>query len=110
MIAHSLLPVYGRDGKIRLTTSGCELARLLPAIRTSWSLKFTPECQSFLAEEDHAKWLGEIADGDLKELLKSYPADEMKMWSISQRVNSPKNDDPSLVEPLHAQPSSYENR
>jgi hypothetical protein len=54
--------------------------------------------------------LGEIADGDLKELLKPYPADEMKMWSISQRVNSPKNDDPSLVEPLHAQPSSYENR
>src|SRR5215510_6012972 len=63
-----------------------------------------------LAEEHHAKWLGEIEDGDLKELLKPYPADEMKMWSISQRVNSPKNDDPSLVEPLHAQPSSYENR
>ena len=63
-----------------------------------------------LAEEHHAKWLGEIADGDLKELLKPYPADEMKMWPISQRVNSPKNDDPSLVEPLHAQPSSYENR
>ena len=42
-----------------------------------------------LAEEDHAKWLGEIADGDLKELLKPYPADEMKMWSISQRSQKP---------------------
>jgi hypothetical protein len=36
----------------------------------------------------------EIEDGDLKELLKPYPAEEMKMWPISQRVNSPKNDDP----------------
>jgi putative SOS response-associated peptidase YedK len=41
-----------------------------------------------LAEEHHAKWLGEIEDGDLKELLKAYPAKEMKMWPISQRVNS----------------------
>ena len=53
-----------------------------------------------LAEEHHAKWLGEIEGGDLKELLMPYPADEMKMWPISQRVNSPKNDDPSLLEPI----------
>jgi putative SOS response-associated peptidase YedK len=33
---------------------------------------------------------GETEDGDLKELLKPYPADEMKMWPISQRVNSRK--------------------
>ena len=33
-----------------------------------------------LPEEHHAKWLGETEDGDLKELLKPYPADEMKMW------------------------------
>jgi putative SOS response-associated peptidase YedK len=53
-----------------------------------------------LALEHHAKWLGEIEDGDLKELLKPYPADQMKMWPVSQRVNIPKNDDPSLVEPI----------
>jgi putative SOS response-associated peptidase YedK len=53
-----------------------------------------------LAEEHHAKWLGEIEDGDLKQLLKPYPAEEMKMWPISQRVNCPKNDDPSLLEPI----------
>ena len=28
----------------------------------------------------------------------------MRMWEISPRVNSPKNDDPSLWEPLHAEP------
>jgi hypothetical protein len=27
----------------------------------------------------------------------------MRMWEISPRVNSRKNDDPSLWEPLHAQ-------
>jgi hypothetical protein len=26
------------------------------------------------------------------------------MWEISSRINSPKNDDPSLWESLHAQP------
>jgi putative SOS response-associated peptidase YedK len=51
-----------------------------------------------LAEEHHAKRLGDIEDGDLKELLKPYPAEEMQMWPIGQRVNGPKNDDPSLLE------------
>jgi len=41
----------------------------------------------------------------LKELLVPYPADQMRMWEISPRVNSPKNDDPSLWEPVHAEPT-----
>jgi hypothetical protein len=44
-------------------------------------------------------------DGNLKALLLPYPADEMRMWEISPRVNSPKNDDPSLWEPVHAEPA-----
>jgi putative SOS response-associated peptidase YedK len=47
----------------------------------------------------------ETEDGNLKELLLPYPADEMRMWEISPRVNSPKNDDPSLWEPLHSEPT-----
>jgi hypothetical protein len=27
------------------------------------------------------------------------------MWEISPRVNSPKNDDPSLWEPIHSEPT-----
>jgi hypothetical protein len=30
-----------------------------------------------LPEEHDGKWLGEIENGDLKELLKPYPANEM---------------------------------
>jgi hypothetical protein len=48
--------------------------------------------------------LGETIDGgNLTELLVPYPADQMRMWEISPRVNSPKNDDPSLWEPVHPQ-------
>ena len=54
-----------------------------------------------LPEEHHAAWLGETDDGNLKELMVPYPADQMRMWEISLRVNSPKNDDPSLWELLH---------
>jgi hypothetical protein len=50
---------------------------------------------------------GPVPETNLKELelLVPYPADEMRMWKISPRVNSPKNDDPSLWEPLHAEPT-----
>jgi putative SOS response-associated peptidase YedK len=53
----------------------------------------------------HAAWLGETDDGNLKALLVPFPADQMRMWEISPRVNSPKNDDPSLWEPLHREPT-----
>jgi len=32
-----------------------------------------------------------------------YPADQLRMWEISPRVNSPKNDDPSLWKPVNAE-------
>jgi putative SOS response-associated peptidase YedK len=53
-----------------------------------------------LPVEQHSVWLGEIEDGDLKELLKPYPSEKMKMWPISQRVNNPKNNDPTLLDPI----------
>jgi hypothetical protein len=48
-------------------------------------------------------WLGKTDDGNLKALLIPYPADQKRMWEISARVNSPKNDDPSLWESIHAE-------
>jgi putative SOS response-associated peptidase YedK len=29
-----------------------------------------------------------------------FPAEPMRMWPISTRVNKPENDDPSIVEPI----------
>ena len=34
--------------------------------------------------------------------LRPFPAESMRMWPISTRVNKPENDDPSIVEPIEA--------
>jgi putative SOS response-associated peptidase YedK len=50
----------------------------------------------------------ETENGNLKELLVPYPANQMRTWKIAPRINSPKNDDPSLWEPVHVQPGALE--
>jgi len=51
-----------------------------------------------LAPADYARWLSDELDpGDL---MRPFPAEPMRMWPISTRVNKPENDDPSLVEPI----------
>jgi putative SOS response-associated peptidase YedK len=52
-----------------------------------------------LPEEHHAAWLGETGAKELKSLLRPFPAEAMKMWEISPRVNSPKNNDAELLRP-----------
>jgi putative SOS response-associated peptidase YedK len=32
--------------------------------------------------------------------MRPFPADLMRMWAISTRVNKPENDDPSIIEPI----------
>ena len=64
-----------------------------------------PRMPVILPEQHHAAWLGETDDGNLKALLVPYPAEPDANVGNSQRVNSPKNDDPSLWEPLHAEPT-----
>ena len=34
------------------------------------------------------------------DLMRPFPAEPMRMWPISTRVNKPENDDPSIVEPI----------
>jgi putative SOS response-associated peptidase YedK len=43
--------------------------------------------------EDYDRWLA-------LDLEASFPSEPMAIWPISTRVNSPKNDDPDLLEPL----------
>jgi putative SOS response-associated peptidase YedK len=53
-----------------------------------------------LREADFPIWLGEPGEAELKALLRPYPAEEMQMWEISGRVNTPANDDPAVIEPV----------
>jgi putative SOS response-associated peptidase YedK len=52
-----------------------------------------------LPEEHHDSWLSGEAG---KEILVPFPADRMKAWPISPRVNSPRNNDPGILEPVGA--------
>ncbi len=55
-----------------------------------------------LDPKDYEQWLDpdmQAADG-VKPLLRPYPSDLMTVYSISLRVNNPKNDDSQCLEPL----------
>src|ERR1700688_1531176 len=53
-----------------------------------------------LPEEHHDSWLSGEAG---KEILVPFPADRMKAWPVSSRVNSPKNDDSEIIVPVESQ-------
>ena len=51
-----------------------------------------------LAPEAYTRWLGD--EPDPRDLMRPFPAERMRMWPISTRVNKPENDDPSIVDPI----------
>jgi len=54
---------------------------------------------TILRLEDHDAWLQGSAD-EARTVLRPYPADLMVAYRVSPRVNTPKNDDPQLIEPV----------
>jgi putative SOS response-associated peptidase YedK len=80
--------------------SGCNTCTIITGEPNELLAQVLTRMPVILPEEHHAKWLGEAQDGDLKELLKPFPAERMKMWPISSRVNSPENDDEAILEPI----------
>jgi putative SOS response-associated peptidase YedK len=53
---------------------------------------------AILATESYTRWLSD--EPDPRDLLRPFPAEPMRMWPISTRVNKPENDDASIVEPI----------
>jgi len=53
---------------------------------------------AILAAGDIEAWLTGSAD-DARVALKQYPADSMVAWPVNRRVNTPKNNHESLIEP-----------
>jgi putative SOS response-associated peptidase YedK len=51
-----------------------------------------------LAPGDYQHWLSDEPDPHV--LMRPFPADQMRIWPISTRVNKPENDDPSILEPI----------
>jgi putative SOS response-associated peptidase YedK len=56
-----------------------------------------------LTRSQYARWLGpgELSEAELEQLLKPHPAEEMEAFEVSTLVNSPKNDLPACIEPMH---------
>jgi putative SOS response-associated peptidase YedK len=47
---------------------------------------------------DYQHWLSDEPDPHV--LMRPFPAEPMRMWPISTRVNKPENDDPSILQPI----------
>ena len=54
-----------------------------------------------IAREDWDRWLDpDLTDAaEIEQLLKPFPAEEMRAYPVSSRVNNVKNDDAGLIEP-----------
>jgi putative SOS response-associated peptidase YedK len=50
---------------------------------------------AILRPQDYDRWLE--GEPDPRELMITYPAEPMRMWPISLRVNSARNDDAELL-------------
>ena len=53
-----------------------------------------------LNREDEKKWISPMPEEELVKILRPYPAEEMKAFPVSTKVNSPLNDSPDLFEPV----------
>ena len=51
-----------------------------------------------IAPTDFARWLSD--EPDPEDLMRPYPAEPMRIWPISTRVNKPENADPSILKPI----------
>ena len=60
-----------------------------------------------IAPADRDRWMNPDEAPD--DLLRPYPAELMEMWPVSTRVNSPKNDDRELIEPIALPGGAAEN-
>jgi putative SOS response-associated peptidase YedK len=51
-----------------------------------------------LPPDDYDRWLSPL-EPDPNDLLAPYPADLMRMWPVSNKVNAPRNDTPDILDP-----------
>jgi putative SOS response-associated peptidase YedK len=58
---------------------------------------------AILKREDHEAWLTGSAE-DARKVLVQYPENVMEAFEVTTRVNSPKNNSPTNIEPITGQP------
>src|SRR5437588_7144649 len=98
MVHRSVFPVFGKIGRTRLPVNGSGRLQSSPQMPTRLVAEIHDRMPVILSRYDYARWLGE--EPDPRDLMRPFPAELMRMWPISTRVNKPENDDPSIVEPI----------
>ena len=88
---------FGRTGKSRLRASGPHLCDHHDGRQRIGGGNPRPHAADPRAER-LCRWLSD--EPDPRDLMRPFPAEPMRMWPISTRVNKPENDDPSIVEPI----------
>jgi putative SOS response-associated peptidase YedK len=72
-----------------------ELKRMIRALRAATVHDRMP---LIVQPKDYARWL-DSENADIADILAPYPPGQIIAYPVSRRVNDPKNDDESLVEP-----------
>lgn len=93
----SLLAVYGRTGATRKAGEWIRTIAIITVPSNELVAQIHDRMPLILPKAAYERWLGE--ERDPHDLLVPFPADTMAMWPVSTRVNSPENDDASLLDP-----------
>ncbi|MGH7053440.1 MAG: SOS response-associated peptidase [Stellaceae bacterium] len=89
--------------------AGSETLRSFTIVTTAANALLAPlheRMPVLLDPADWPLWLGEVPaePAELKALLRPYPPEALVLWPVSPRVGNVRNNDPTLVEPLAADP------
>jgi len=89
-------PLFALGG-IVLLWQGVRSVAIVTTAANDLMAKVHDRMPVIIPRESHAVWL----DGtDAQALLHPYPADRMRTWPVSLRVNTPANDDEALLAPI----------
>ena len=88
----------GRTGRIPASGEWVRTFAIITTDANELAAEIHDRMPLILAPGDYVRWLSD--EPDPSNLMRPFPAEPMRMWAISTRVNKPENDDPSIVEPV----------
>ena len=80
-------PAISTNGKGVGRKSQCEPLAEVIMVKAEVGLSAQRICRDLVEENgftDSYQWVGEVGNGDLKALLKPFPADRMRIWAIRE--------------------------
>jgi putative SOS response-associated peptidase YedK len=77
----------GRTGRSLLRANGFGLFAIITTDANELVADIHDRMPVILAPDDYGRWLGE--EPDPRDLMRPFPAELMRMWPISTRVNKP---------------------